>query len=182
MKELFLGMSYYSITEQSLEAKERAMAVKIILSDNDGVLTDACVYYSQNGEELKRYNMRDGMGFDRLRKLAKLPCGIVTKEKTDFSIRRSEKLSLEFIRVAVEDKVEVIDQLLEEQGFHWQDLAYIGDDVNDLPVLKKAGFSACPGDALPSVSEACHIQTEPFGGCGAFRAFAEFILKSKSLS
>ena len=133
-------MSYYSVYEKSKEAQQRAKAVKIVLSDNDGVLTDACVFYSQKGEELKRYNMRDGMGFDRLRKLAALPCGIITKERTDFSIRRSEKLSLEFIRVGIDDKVTTIEQILAEQGFDWEDLAYIGDDVNDLPVLKKAGL------------------------------------------
>lgn len=174
-------MSYYSVDEKSKEAQQRAKAVKIVLSDNDGVLTDACVFYSQKGEELKRYNMRDGMGFDRLRKLAALPCGIITKERTDFSIRRSEKLSLEFIRVGIDDKVTTIEQILAEQGFDWEDLAYIGDDVNDLPVLKKAGFTGCPGDALPTVCDECDIQTHAFGGQGAFRAFAEFILKSKSL-
>lgn len=169
------------MNEKSKDAQQRATAVKIVLSDNDGVLTDACVFYSQKGEELKRYNMRDGMGFDRLRKVAKLPCGIITKEKTDFSVRRSEKLSLEFIKVGIDDKVNVIEQILAEQGLHWEDLAYIGDDVNDLPVLKKAGFSGCPGDALPAVCDECDIQTHAFGGQGAFRAFAEYILKSKSV-
>ena len=90
------------------EIKEKAAKVKLLLCDNDGVLTDGCVYYSQKGEELKRYNMRDGMGIELLKKNVNVKTGIVTKEKTDFSIRRAEKLKLDIIHVGIDNKIETI--------------------------------------------------------------------------
>lgn len=169
----------YSVDKLQDGCVERARNIKIVLSDNDGVLTDACVYYSQEGELLKRFNMRDGMGFDRLRKEAKLACGIVTKEKTAFTLRRGEKLNLEIVRTGIDEKVSEIEKILSAEGYSWEQLAYIGDDVNDYAVLKKAGLAACPADALPSVIEVCHLKTKATGGNGAFRAFAEFILAAK---
>jgi len=161
------------------EVSRRAARLKLVLTDNDGVLTDAAVFYSERGEELKRYSLRDGMGVERLRS-AGIDVAVVTREQGGAVIGRARKLGVRcFLGIA--DKLAHAEQLLRDEGLSPEEVAYIGDDVNDLALLRHLFFSsltAAPADALPEVLAAVHLRCRATGGNGAFREFAEFILAS----
>ncbi len=160
------------------EIQKRARAIKLILTDNDGVLTDTGVYYSEQGEAFKRFSIRDGMGVERLRN-AGIETAIITGETSKSVQKRSEKLKMPYLYLGVKDKRAKLDEILRETGLLTEQLGYIGDDVNDLEIIaeiKKAGLTACPNDAMPIVQKAVHYKTKANGGNGAFRDFAEWIL------
>ena len=156
----------------------RARRVKLVLTDCDGVLTDAGVYYSERGEELKRFNIRDGMGVERLRNLAGIDTGIVTGEMSPSVVRRAEKLGIVECHLGVKDKAGKIREILERRKITGDELAYIGDDVNDLSAFAMVGLTACPHDADLSVRAVAHVILERPGGHGAFRELAEMILQA----
>jgi 3-deoxy-D-manno-octulosonate 8-phosphate phosphatase (KDO 8-P phosphatase) len=149
-----------------------------VLTDSDGVLTDTGVYYSERGEELKRFSIRDGMGVERLRN-AGIETGIVTGERSPSVLRRAEKLGLRHVLLGVKDKLGAVRALCQEHGYTLEEIGFIGDDVNDLALLDVVtaqGLTAAPADGLPSVLEVViHVCSVP-GGHGAFRDFAEWIL------
>jgi 3-deoxy-D-manno-octulosonate 8-phosphate phosphatase (KDO 8-P phosphatase) len=156
--------------------KVKAQRIKLLLTDVDGVLTDNGVYYGESGEILKRFSIRDGMGVERLRKLCGIETGIVTGELSPSVARRAEKLQIVQLHLGVKDKLGKLHELMAKEGLTWEELAFIGDDVNDLAVLEKVGFSACPGDAMAAVSRVVHYRCTERGGYGAFREFAEYII------
>lgn len=159
------------------ELRRRAARIKLVLTDCDGVLTDAGVYYSERGEELKRFSIRDGMGFQLLRE-AGIAVVIITGERSPSVARRAEKLKARAL-LGVEDKARHLEGLLAETGFTAGELAYIGDDINDLGVMAAIaphGLVGAPADATPRVQELVHWISAKEGGHGAFRDFAEWIL------
>ena len=160
--------------------KERAKKIKLLLTDVDGVLTDGGVYYGETGEVLKRFSIRDGMGVERLRKLCGIDTGIVTGELSPSVARRAEKLQITQLHLGIKDKLGRVEEILHAGGWNWEELAFIGDDVNDLDVLQRVGLSACPGDAMAVVSGIVHYRCVAYGGHGAFREFAEWIISLKS--
>lgn len=149
--------------------------IRLVLTDCDGVLTDGGVYVSARGEEMKRFSVRDGMGVERLRN-AGIPTGIITRERSDIVIRRAEKLRIAICHLGVYDKVAAAEAIATELGVPFGTIAYIGDDVNDLDLLRRAGFSGAPADAEPEVLAAVHFTCSRRGGHGAFREFADHIL------
>ncbi len=164
------------------EIVRRACALKLILTDSDGVLTDTGVYYSDKGEEFKRFSIRDGMGVERLRH-AGIETAIITGETSASVRRRAEKLKMPYLYLGVKDKRAKLDEILRETGLSLSQLGYIGDDVNDLEIIaeiKKAGLTACPNDAMPMVQKAVHYRAKASGGYGAFRDFAEWILAHRT--
>lgn len=156
------------------------MRIKLLLTDVDGVLTDNGVYYGESGEVLKRFSIRDGMGVERLRKLANIETGIVTGELSPSVARRAEKLQITGVHLGVKDKLARLNEIQRQLGIGWEEIAFIGDDVNDLAVLEKVGLSACPADAMPDVSAIVHYHCKEKGGHGAFREFAEWIISLKN--
>lgn len=160
------------------ELHRRAARLRLVLTDSDGVLTDTGVYYSERGEELKRFSIRDGMGVERLRN-AGIETGIVTGERSPSVLRRGEKLGLRHVLLGTKDKLAAVQALCTQEGLTLDEVGFIGDDVNDLEVLTvltSQGLTAAPADALPSVLGAViHVCSAP-GGHGAFRDFAEWIL------
>ena len=147
-----------------------------MLTDCDGVLTDGGVYYSAKGEEMKRFSMIDGMGVSRLQNLVNVETGIVTGEQSEIVLRRVEKLRIIEYHPGSHDKLQVLDEIMENRNLEADQIAYIGDDVNDLEIIRNAGLSACPADAISMVKEAVHLVMEHNGGHGAFREFAELII------
>jgi 3-deoxy-D-manno-octulosonate 8-phosphate phosphatase (KDO 8-P phosphatase) len=163
----------------SLGPVERARRTTLVLTDCDGVLTDGCAYYSARGEELKRFSLRDGMGVERLRE-AGIESAIVTRERSSAVARRAEKLGLRWHFDGVRDKAAELARVLAETGRTPDQLAFIGDDVNDLALLGlvgREGLTGCPADAMPEVQRAVHHAGGIPGGRGAFREFAEWILR-----
>lgn len=157
---------------------ERAKRIRLVLTDVDGVLTDGGVYYSAQGEEMKRYNIRDGMGMVRLKEHG-IEVGILTRENTPTVVKRAEKLNIALLYEGVTDKLKTLNDIVRKTGFDATAIAFIGDDVNDLEVLREVGLSASPGDALPVVLSAVHYICSLHGGSGAFREFAELILEAQ---
>ncbi len=158
---------------------ERARRIRLVLTDIDGVLTNGGVYYSARGEEMKRYNIRDGMGMVRLRERG-IEVGIVTRERTPIVAKRAEKLNIELLYEGATDKIRTLEHILERTGFGATEIAFIGDDVNDLEVLRAVGLSAAPSDALPIVLNAVHYVCSLRGGAGAFREFADLVLDAQA--
>ncbi len=167
---------------QHAHLREKALAIKLVLTDCDGVLTDTGVYFGPEGEALKRFSIRDGMGVERLRKLAGLETGIVTGEDTQTVIQRARKLQIEELHLAAKDKPAVLEGILKKRGIQAEEVAYIGDDSNDVNVMKLCGLTAAPADALPFAQEAAHYVCSAPGGYGAFRQFAELILSLRLAS
>lgn len=159
--------------EQNIE--EKGKKIRLVLTDVDGVLTDGGVYYGVDGEVLKRFNIRDGMGVVRLRE-AGIETGIVTGEISPSVSRRAEKLTIGRVVLGCSDKKGALREILSEGHITADEIAYIGDDVNDLEIMREVGLTATPSDGLPQVRAiADYICTLP-GGHGAFREFAEFVL------
>jgi len=163
------------------ELAARARRVRLVLADCDGVLTDGTVYVSEDGEAMLRFSRRDGMGVERLRE-AGIETAIVTRERSPIVARRAEKLRLRHFD-GVLDKAGELPRLLSEAGCNADEVACIGDDLNDLGILSavaRDGLTAAPFDAFEPVAAAVHHVCRARGGEGAFREFAEWILRLRA--
>lgn len=158
----------------------KAVPIRLLLTDCDGVLTDAGVYYSAQGELLKRFSLRDGMGVERLRTLAGVETGIITGENSAIVAQRAAKLGISEVHLGAKNKINVLAEILQRRQLCAEQVAYIGDDMNDEAVLRAVGLSACPADAMPELmciaDYVCHLP----GGYGAFREFAERIIRAQT--
>jgi len=153
--------------------------IRLFATDVDGVLTDAGMYYSESGDEWKKFNTRDGMGIKLLQK-AGLITAIVTQERTRLVARRAEKLAIPELHQGVMDKLSVIRDMATRHGISLRQVAYIGDDINDVEALEAVGFSAAPADGLSQVLEIVDYVCLKRGGEGAVRELAEMILLSRN--
>ncbi|NJC26108.1 KdsC family phosphatase [Neolewinella antarctica] len=157
--------------------------IKLFLSDIDGVMTDGGMYYTENGDELKKFNTRDGMGFQLIRE-AGIKTGIITSEDTQLVKRRAEKLKVDFLHQGKRDggKLDVTKMICEELGIGLSEVSYVGDDLNCIPLLKAVGYAACPADAMRGVLalEGIHVLSKK-GGEGCVREWVEFLLDDISL-
>ena len=152
--------------------------IKLVISDVDGVLTDGGMYYTESGDELKRFNTRDGMGFQLLRE-AGLQTAIITSEDTAMVTRRARKMKIDHLRQGKRDggKLEAAQEICATLGIELDEVAYVGDDLNCLALLRNVGKPACPRDAVAEVRRVPEIVVlDSVGGGGALREFAELIL------
>lgn len=161
--------------KKGLGEKKPHADIRMFLTDCDGCLTDGGMYYSEKGDELKKFNTRDGKGFALLKEKGVLT-GIVTGENVDLNKRRVEKLRLDVYIPGCSDKLQAVRQLCDEYGIGLENVLYIGDDIMDIPLLKEAGFSACPADAHPSVKKAVDYVSSFGGGRGVIRDVADMLL------
>jgi 3-deoxy-D-manno-octulosonate 8-phosphate phosphatase (KDO 8-P phosphatase) len=160
------------------EARFRAARLRLLITDVDGTLTDAGVYYTDKGEAMKRFSLRDGMGVERLRADG-VETAFLTRENSAIVARRAEKLRIRLLYLGVADKLASLPEVLVAAGVGEEAAAYIGDDVNDaaiMSILALRGLVAAPADALPAVAAIAHFRCPNVGGHGAFRDFAEWIL------
>lgn len=150
--------------------------IKLFATDVDGTLTDGCMYYAENGLELKKFNFRDGHGFQLLRE-AGIKTAIITSETTSIVQKRADKLKIDYLSMGNHDKLGYVKQLCAVLGIDLSDVAYIGDDVNDSELLQAVGFAACPNDAHPSIKKLDRIKIlSQNGGHRAVREFIDFLL------
>ena len=163
------------LQRQRAAASAGARPVRLFLTDVDGVLTDAGMYYTETGDELKKFNTRDGMGMALLRK-AGIQVGIITTEDTRLVARRAAKLKVDHLRQGCTDKLRVVDELRLSLGLDWGEIAYIGDDINDLDVMQRVGWPGCPADARPEIRAIARHPMTARGGEGAVRELAHFLL------
>jgi 3-deoxy-D-manno-octulosonate 8-phosphate phosphatase (KDO 8-P phosphatase) len=157
---------------------ERARRVRLLLLDVDGVLTDGRMYYGPDGEELKAFDVKDGHGIVLLRDHVEL--GVVSG-RPGLARRRLEELRFRHMVFAQRDKLAGYAELA-HLGIPDAEVAYMGDDVNDLGLLRRVGLSACPADALPEVRRAVHFVSSNPGGRGAVRELCDLIRAAKGLS
>ena len=161
--------------KNGITASKEIPEIKIFLTDCDGCLTDGGMYYSEHGDELKKFNTRDGMGFALLHK-KRIVTGIVTSENVDLNRRRAQKLKLDVLEAGCRDKVAAVKVLCEKYNASLENVAYIGDDINDLDVIKIVGYGCCPADAMPQIREAAKYVTKAKGGEGVIREVVERII------
>ena len=161
----------------------RAAAVKLVLLDVDGVMTDGGIIYEGGGPgepELKRFDIQDGMGITMAVR-AGLRVGILTGRTSAVVERRARELSMSVVKQGYHAKLDGWREILQEQQVEEAEVAYIGDDVQDLPVLWRAGVSAAPANAVPEVKSEVHYVCERSGGHGAVREFIELLLEQKGI-
>ncbi len=159
-------------------SKRTKPIIKLFLSDVDGTLTDAGMYYGENGNELKKFNTRDGKGFELLRR-AGIKTGIITSENTKIVENRAKKLKVDFLRQGIEHngKLEAVKKICQNENILLSEVAYIGDDINCKELLQSVGLAACPLDAVQEVKDILNIIIlSKKGGDGAVREFAEYVL------
>lgn len=152
--------------------------IRLFAMDVDGVLTDGSMYYSEKGEVLKKFNTRDGMGIELLRRNGVIPA-IITQEESKIVLRRAGKLKVEEVYIGVKDKLRVIKELAQKYSLSLDEIAYIGDDINDLALLREVGLSFAPSDAVSEVKQLVHQVLSRRGGEGAVREAVEFILQTR---
>lgn len=160
-------------TQKSLKPIKK---IKMFLTDCDGVLTDGGMYYTENGDEIKKFNTRDGMGLSILRKYG-IIIGIITSETTKIVRNRGAKLKLDEVLIGVKDKLSAARKLVAKYDISLAETAYIGDDINDIALLKNVGISACPSNAVEEVKDIVDYVSPQRGGDGVVRDFIRWLLQ-----
>lgn len=146
--------------------------IKLILTDIDGVWTDGGMYYDQTGNEWKKFHTYDSAGVLFAHQL-NIPVGIITGETTEIVRRRAEKLKVDFLYQGVRNKVEVANEICQQLGITLDEVAFIGDDLGDIELLKVVGVAGVPASAPAYVRKLTKIQLKKNGGEGVFREFVE---------
>jgi 3-deoxy-D-manno-octulosonate 8-phosphate phosphatase (KDO 8-P phosphatase) len=157
---------------------DRARKVRLLCVDVDGVLTDAGMYYGADGEVLKKFNTRDGMGLARLR-AAGVAVAIISGEDSAIVHARAAKLKIDDVFSGASNKRGAIDELCVRHGLELHEVAFIGDDLNDLPALECVGLACAVADAAEPVQAIAHYVTQRRGGDGAVREVCEFLIAAR---
>ncbi len=152
--------------------------IRLLVVDVDGTLTDAGMYWSAEGDQLKKFNTRDAKGLELVRREG-VEVAIITSEDSPIVTTRSSKLGIEHCFLGVENKLQCLENLIRNLGLGLNEVAYMGDDVNDLECLRRSGFSACPADAAEPVTAVVHYVSKYQGGLGAVREVCEMICSSR---
>ncbi len=170
----FFQKSMDALVKQKMKTDAQKLPqIKMLVLDVDGVLTDGGVYYSESGDDAKKFNVKDGMGILQLRK-RNFPVGIISSSlKADYIERRAADLKIEHIYVGKVEKLSIIKEWCRELGIAKEQIAYIGDDINDKEIMQYVGISACPNDAVDSIKALCSIVLNNNGGMACVREFID---------
>lgn len=158
----------------------RAKKIKLVITDVDGVLTDGGMYYTAKGDIMKKFHVRDGMGVTLLRK-NNIPTIIVTKEETLMVRQWAKKMKVGWLYDGIKQKELIFDEICKKFKITPDEAAYVGDDINDIRLLKKVGLSAVPNDGIKEAKAICNYVCHTNSGNGAFREFADLILLGKGI-
>jgi 3-deoxy-D-manno-octulosonate 8-phosphate phosphatase (KDO 8-P phosphatase) len=153
--------------------------VRLLCVDVDGVLTDAGMYYGPDGEVLKKFNTRDGMGLARVR-AAGVAVAIISGEDSAIVHARAAKLQIDDVFCGASDKLVAVDELCARHGLGRDEVAFVGDDLNDLSALERVGLACAVADAAAPVQAAAHYVTQRRGGDGAVREVCELLIAARS--
>lgn len=162
---------------------KKAADIKLFIMDVDGVLTDGKMYFFASGketQEIKAFNAQDGIGLMLLNKFS-IKTGIITGREAAGAQERAKMLSMSYAYQGFLSKIKPMEEILAAEGLDYKEVAYMGDDLTDLPVLKKVGLSCCPKNAVPKIKEVCEFVSSRYGGDGAVREVCDLILKAKGL-
>jgi len=166
--------------KEQTSVQDRAARVKLLLMDCDGVLTDGRIWILENGEDQKTFNTRDGLGLDLFHR-AGLRSGIISGRQSSAVQRRADSLGIGYVRQGCEDKVAAFKEILSESGVTESEVAFIGDDLNDVPLMRRSELAVAVADAVAEAKECAHFVTNASGGNGAVRETVELILKAQNL-
>jgi len=155
--------------------------IKILLTDIDGVLTDGGMYYTEDGMVMKKFFVRDGMGTTLLHKAGFLT-GVISTDVSPIAKIRAERLKMEFIHLGIWEKEKALEEICEQSKLLPENIAFIGDDVNDISILQKVGFAVCPKDASDEVKKLVHYICKKKGGKGAYREVADLLLNNQEVN
>ncbi|HKQ52838.1 MAG TPA: HAD hydrolase family protein [Pyrinomonadaceae bacterium] len=161
-----------------VEIERRAARVKLLLMDCDGVLTDGRITLLENGDEQKSFHTRDGHGIVLLHR-AGLSSGIISGRTSSLVERRARELGMRYVRQGTWDKIKDFEELLAEAGVMEHEVAFVGDDVTDIPLMQRSELAVAVADAAPETLAAAHYVTQLTGGHGAVREVTELILKAQ---
>ena len=156
--------------------REKIKPIKLLILDVDGVLTDGKIIYNDRGEEIKAFNVRDGHGLKLLMR-AGIGIALITGRKSKVVLHRARDLGIKNVYQGVTNKIEVYEKILKGKKLKDENVGFVGDDLVDIPVLKRVGFSAAVGDAIPEVREVADYVASKKGGEGAVREICELLLK-----
>ena len=162
--------------------KQKLDKIKLLVLDVDGVMTDGGMYYSENGDQIKKFNTKDGIAIQHLTKNGYQVAIISSGYTTEMIQKRAELLGVQRVYVGRDPKLTVLNQFCEELGIELNQVAIIGDDVNDLPVIKKVGFSAAPSDAMNTVKSNVDAILTKKGGDGCVREFIDAYILAQPLN
>ena len=163
------------LMKQSIPTTKDYSQIKLFVSDCDGCMTDGGMYYSEKGDELKKFNTKDGMAIKLLRESG-IKTAIITGETVELNRRRAEKLKIDYYIEGCADKLSALTKICLENGISLDNVAYIGDDINDVEVMKNVGMACSPFDASEAVKDVCNYVTVCKGGEGVIREVADLIL------
>lgn len=149
--------------------------IKLLVLDVDGVLTDGKLFISSNGEETKAFNTQDGMGIS-LAHYAGIKTAIITGRKSDAVTKRANELKINYVYQGIHDKTAVLKEIISELNINFDEICYIGDDINDLPILKLVGLPAAPSNAVDLVKKHVQFISQRNGGDGAVREVIDYML------
>ena len=155
--------------------------IKLILLDVDGTLTDRGIYKGNSGEELKKFHVRDGYKIVYVNKYLNKKFGIITGKESKIVADRAKELKIEILYQGVSDKLAILEKIMKEHSLKKEEIAYIGDDLNDLRIMKEVGLKGAPSDAIEEILEIADFVSTKEGGNGAVREFIEFIVKKEEL-
>jgi 3-deoxy-D-manno-octulosonate 8-phosphate phosphatase (KDO 8-P phosphatase) len=161
------------------ELIEKAKQVRLLLMDVDGVLTDGKLYYDENGTEIKTFHIHDGHGI-KLLKEAGIKTGFLSGRKSKGVELRAKELLIDECHLGITDKVEAFEKVIRKLGLNEREVAYIGDDLPDLPLLKKVGFSLTVANGIDEIKDEVDWVTKKPGGAGAVREAIDFILAART--
>jgi 3-deoxy-D-manno-octulosonate 8-phosphate phosphatase (KDO 8-P phosphatase) len=161
-----------------IELRSRFCQVKLLALDVDGVLTDGGLYYTDSGEEFKKFNVKDGLGLKLLMQ-AGIDVAIISASNSTATLHRAKKLGITHVFIGKEDKLSVLKELCERFRLSLSQVAYAGDDLNDLPILKVVGCPLTVADAMPENQSQAIYVTHLAGGRGAVREICDRILNAR---
>ncbi|MEE2745386.1 MAG: HAD-IIIA family hydrolase [Pseudomonadota bacterium] len=161
------------------ELLRRCSKIKLVSLDTDGVLTDGGIYVDDAGNQQRKFNVKDGVGI-RLLLEAGIEVTIITASSTNSIKHRAKMLNIKYFYLGVEDKLACLESLCQELGFDMSEVAHVGDDLNDVPLLESVGLPLTVKDATEAAIKASYLVTEKPGGEGAVREVCDMILYSKS--
>ncbi|PQO32160.1 phenylphosphate carboxylase subunit delta [Bremerella cremea] len=163
-----------------MNLEQKCQAIELLITDVDGVLTDGGVILNNEGVESKQFHIRDGFGL-RLWRQAGFKCGVITGRNSQVVRLRAQELGMDIVRQGIQDKATVAEELLQKFNLQPKQLAYVGDDLIDLGVIRLAGLGIAVADAADEVKAAADYTTKTPGGKGAIREVVELILKAKKV-
>lgn len=154
-------------------------AIKLLCVDTDGVLTDGGIYMAEDGRELRKFSVKDGLGLKRVMAVG-IPVAIVSASKTKAIAARAEALGIPHCLLGVEDKIGAVSELCAKLGIDMENVAHIGDDRNDMPLLEEAGVALTVANAIDEVKAMAHYISDAQGGNGGVREICELIVEARS--